>query len=325
MTDPDPPIPAERPIPSPEPPKAATLKASLPPPGMPRPAAAAIDRPPAPPAAPTPHGPTPSHSPRNALPVFTAIGFLCLAFAFFYLWQLIRHDDQPSVDPARIASLEGQTRDLRQVLASFEQRLDTLERRPAATGSAAPVDLRPLESRLSALETRPMTAPAAAPVDLAPLEARLATAERIARVQAASLALEAGQPLGMIPQAPPALARYATAPPPSLATLRAAFPEIARLARAASRPAAASGWADRVTQSLAGLVTIRRGNDVLIGAAAAAILAAARDRLDAGDLPGAVSALDALDPGAAAAAAGWKADAQALLVARAALAAMARP
>jgi hypothetical protein len=79
-----------------------------------------------------------------------------------------------------------------------------------------------------------------------------------------------------------------------------------------------------VTQSLAGLVTIRRGNDVLVGAASSVVLGAAQDRLDAGDLAGAVAALDALDPAAATAAAAWKGDAQALLAARAALAAMAR-
>jgi hypothetical protein len=262
----------------------------------------------------------PSHSPRHALPIFTAIGFLALAAGFFYVWQLARRDDQVPVDPARIASLEGQTRDLRQRLASFETRLIALEQRPVATGGA---DLRPLESRLAALEARPATA--AAPADLGPLEARLATAERIARTQAASLALEAGQPLGALPNAPAALVRFASAPPPTLATLRAAFPEIARRARAASLPGTATSWTERMTQSLAGLVTIRRGNDVLVGAASSVVLAAAQDRLDTGDLAGAITALDALDPAAATVAADWKADARALLAARAALAAMARP
>ena len=121
------------------------------------------------------------------------------------------------------------------------------------------------------------------------------------------------------------MARFAATPPPTLATLRATFPETARLARAASHPAAATTWSDRLGQTLSSLVTIRRGTDVLIGAAAATVLATAQDRLDAADLPGAIAALDALDPAAAAIAAPWKADAQALLAARAALAALARP
>ncbi len=330
MTDPDP---SEHPAPTPEPPrpelpkaepaKPSTLKAALPPPGMPRPAPP-LNEPSKADAAPKPTV-APSHSPRHALPIFTAIGFLTLAAGFFYLWQQSRHDEQPPVDPARIASLEGQTRDLRQRLASFETRLIALEQRPATGGS---VDLRPLEARLGILEARPATTitTAAAPAtDLGPLEARIAAAERIARAQAASLALDAGQPLGLLANAPPALARFATSPPPTLATLRAAFPEIARRARTASQPAAATTWSDRVTQRLAGLVTIRRGNDVLVGAASSVVLAAAQDRLDSSDLAGAVTALDALDPAAATVAAGWKGDAQDVLAARAALAAMARP
>jgi len=343
MTDPDPPTQPERPAAAPEPPapeppqperprpepaKPSTLKAALPPPGMPRPAPPLNEShraDPAPPAATPQPAVTPSHSPRHALPIFTAIGFLALAAGMFYLWQESRHEDQLPVDPARIASLEGQTRDLRQRLASFETRLIALEQRPV-TGGSASVDLRPLEARLGALETRPATVTVAAPaVDLGPLEARLAAAERIARAQAAGLALDAGQPLGALANAPPALARFATSAPPTLATLRASFPEIARRARAASQPGIAPTWSERITQSLAGLVTIRRGNDVLVGAASSVVLAAAQDRLDAGDIAGAVAALDALDPAAAAVAAGWKSDAQAVLAARAALATMARP
>ncbi len=329
MTDPDPSTQPERPIPEPikpepakpEPVKPSSPKAALPPPGMPRPAAPSTEARPVEPKPPF----APSHSPRRALPIFTAIGFLCLAAGFFYVWQLARHDDQIPVDPARIASLEGQTRDLRQRLASFETRLIALEQRPSGSGGP---DLGPLESRLAALESRPPApaAPAiAAPVDLGPLEARLAAAERVARTQAASLALDAGQPLGALPNAPLALTRFANTAPPTLATLRAAFPEVARRARAASLPAGATSWTERMTQSLAGLVTIRRGNEVLVGAASAVVLAAAQDRLDAGDLAGTLLALDALDPAAATAAASWKADAQALLAARAALASMARP
>ena len=305
MTDPAPTPPPERLVPPPEPVKPATLKDVPAPPGTLRPAA--------------------THSPRRALPVFTAIGFLCLAAAVLYLWQARR--DEPQVDPARIASLEGQTRDLRVRLATIDQRIALLEQRPMPAGAPsgppdAGIDLRPLEARLAALESR--AAPQSGLADLSSLEPRLAAAERLGRLQAAGLALDAGLPLGLIAQSPPALARFATVAPPTLSSLRAAFPEIARRARAASHPVAAT-WSDRLGQTLAGLVTIRRGNDVLIGPAASAVLATAQDRLDAADLPGAVAALDTLDPAAAAITAAWKADAQALLAARAALATLARP
>jgi hypothetical protein len=61
-----------------------------------------------------------------------------------------------------------------------------------------------------------------------------------------------------------------------------------------------------------------------VGAPAAVVLGTARDRLEAGDLAGAVAALDGLDGPAAQAMAPWRAHAQSLLDARAALAAMAR-
>jgi hypothetical protein len=67
------------------------------------------------------------------------------------------------------------------------------------------------------------------------------------------------------------------------------------------------------------LVTVRQGDTVLVGAPAAVTLNAARGKLDAGDLAGAVAALSALDGPAAKAMAGWRSDAQALLDARAAL------
>ena len=63
------------------------------------------------------------------------------------------------------------------------------------------------------------------------------------------------------------------------------------------------------------------GAVVLVGSPAAVILGEARLRLDTGDIAGAIAALDALDPGAASAMSPWRAQAQSLLDARAALAA----
>ncbi len=66
-------------------------------------------------------------------------------------------------------------------------------------------------------------------------------------------------------------------------------------------------------------MTVRRGETVLVGSRAAGILEGARVALEAGDLAGAVRILGGLDGAAAAAVAGWRAEAQALLDARAAL------
>ncbi len=261
----------------------------------------------------------------------------------------------PNVDPARVAAiattLDGIRKQLDALkarpeagpvdLAPIEQRLDALEHRPAAP---PPPDLAPLEARVTALEQKPAVKPedpglaakiaslAAAQknteqqADVAAAAAR-ASADRAARlqkVQQAQAALQAGKPLGVLPGAPPALARFATVAPPTEATLRLSFPQAARAAASASEPSTQGlSFAQRMWQRAQALVTVRQGNRVIVGAPASATLAAARTRLDAGDLAGAVAGLDKLDPAAARAMASWRQQAQALLDARAALAAMA--
>ena len=239
----------------------------------------------------------------------------------------------PDLSPltTRIGALEQ-----RQVpnLAPLEARIAALEARPPADSQlAGRIDA--LSARADSLETALRTAQSDLARRLDADEARIATAERNAsqisaladrvdrfvRVQAAQLALNAGQKLGDIPGAPPALARFANAPPPTEATLKLAFPPAAREALAAARPPTegkpllARLWAE--TQDL---VTVRQGDRVLVGDPAAGVLERARAALDAGDLAGAVAAVGALTGAPAQAMAGWLADARALLEARAALA-----
>ena len=237
--------------------------------------------------------------------------------------RLTQLEQRPAAPP--LAPLEDR-------LGTLEQRLTQLEQHPAAAPPAPLEDrLGAVEQRLAQFEQRP-GAPVVAMPDVWPLEQRLAQAEqaistgaaRAARLQAISAALDAGRPLGDIPGAPPALARFSAAGPPTAASLRLAFPAAAAAALQASDPATAGltlPW--RMWQQVQTLLTIRQGDKILVGTPAASVLAQAQARLDAGDLAGAVATLDQLDAAAAKPIAGWREQAQSLLDARAALAGLA--
>ncbi|HEX3349030.1 MAG TPA: mitofilin family membrane protein [Acetobacteraceae bacterium] len=150
------------------------------------------------------------------------------------------------------------------------------------------------------------------------------SAGRADRVQQAIAALEAGQPLGQITNAPPALQQFATTPPPTEAQLRLAFPAAAEAAAEASKPRTDNlSLGDRMWLRIRSLVTVRQGDKVVVGSPAITVLDAARAKLNAGDLAGAVAELDRLDGAAAQAMADWLGQAKSLLAARAALVSMA--
>ncbi len=143
---------------------------------------------------------------------------------------------------------------------------------------------------------------------------------RTARLQMANVALQSGKPLGVIPSAPQALAQFATKPPPTEASLRLSFDAAADAAHSAGQPAKeTTPFLTRVWDRAQSGITVRQGDHIIVGDAVAGVLGHARVLLDAGDLPGAVSALDGLTGPAAAAMAPWRAQAQSLLDARAAL------
>ena len=246
-------------------------------------------------------------------------------------------EPKPASDP-RVASLEQALRQDEQQIAALEAKISSLANRPAA----APVNTSALEARLAALEQRPAQvmpdiagAVAGANADLsakvANLDAKLqqeaskeaAHAMLASRLQAAGLALDLGQKLGDIPGAPPALSRFANAAPPTETALRQSFSSYAAAAEATSRPSSQDhNFAERMLFKVESLVTIRQGDKVLVGSPAAVTLEAAHGKLDAGDLAGAVAALNPLDDAARAAMAPWLNDAKALLDARAALSSM---
>lgn len=146
----------------------------------------------------------------------------------------------------------------------------------------------------------------------------------LAKIQQAALALSSGQPVGNIPGAPPALARYAQTPPPTDAQLKQAYPRAQAQALAAQQPDNASApLGERMWERAQGLITVRRGDEVVVGDTTAIALSQAQEDLDAGDLPGAVKAVESLKGPPAQAMAGWLANAKGLVDARAALAQMA--
>jgi len=224
----------------------------------------------------------------------------------------------PDLKPveARIAALEQRPSPLPSPdLKPLDARITALEQRPAPP---PPPDLAPIEGRLAALEQRP-------PVNLAPLETRVAALEkssgRAAQIEAARIALDAGRKLGSLTNAPPALARFADANPPTEMQLRSEFPDTARAALKAARPdAGGEPLLDRLWSRAQDLVTIREGDRVIVGDSAAGHLARAQAALDAGDLAGAVAAAGSLQGPAAQAMAPWLSRARSLLDARAALA-----
>jgi hypothetical protein len=216
---------------------------------------------------------------------------------------------------------------------SLETRLAEAESRPPAP--AAPATPPPDNSAAIAAQVTAQVAAQLA-TQMAAVEARLKNDEQVQvaltaraasaeRLQQAETALDAGQPLGDLPGAPPALAKFAKAKPPTEAALRLAFPAAASAAADASRPANdGKSLGERILMHASTLLTVKQGNTVVVGAPATTVLGTAETRLEAGDLAGAVAALDGLDSAAARAISGWRGDAQALLDARSALAKMAK-
>lgn len=253
----------------------------------------------------------------------------------------------PAAPPVNLAPVEAR-------IAAVEARapadLGPLDGRIAALEGRKPTDLGPLEARLGALERKQAEDAAALSGKLdaagrqaaalgprleqmetqarqagASLAAVTERAQRLGRVQAAGVALAAGQRLGEIPGAPPALAKFALDAPPTEAGLRLSFDAAAEAAQRASQPAITEGQPllDRMWTRAQQSVTVRQGDRVLVGDPISGVIARSRQALDAGDLAGAVRALDGLAGPARAAMADWIGRAQSLLDARAAVAEMA--
>ena len=211
----------------------------------------------------------------------------------------------------------------RQQIAALAGRIDSIGARQDQLGTAEQGDLVKLNDQIAAL-TAKVTALAAqadastkASSAVSALSAREA---RTAQMGAAAAALAAGRPLGDLADAPPALAKFATQAPPTEASLRLSFDAAAQAARSAGQPTPETvPFFRRMWQRAESSVTVKAGNTLVVGDALSGTLDHARQLLDAGDLSGAVTALDGRSGPAAQAMAPWRAQAQSLLDARAAL------
>ncbi len=258
--------------------------------------------------------------PRRALwPVLLLLGFVILAGGEGYLWKT---QQSLAGQGTAVAVLQAQVADLRAL---------AVRARPGPESIATQADLSLKFATLSA-QVNAMQAELAADhgtlttlqvnaTDLTKLTARIALLNQL---ETARMALDAGMPLGVIANAPPALAQFADTAPPTEAALRLGFADAASAAEAASIAGSARGgfWA-RVMLRLDNFMTVRQGAHVLFGSPASGVLAQAQALLEAGDLAGAVAQVDRLDQTTQQAMGGWLARAKALLAARAALIAMA--
>ena len=211
----------------------------------------------------------------------------------------------------------------RQQLAAVSGRIDSVTARQDQLGTAEQADVAKLNDQISALTAKIAAVGAQADASTkasSAVTALSAKATRTAQLQAAAAALAAGRPLGNIPDAPAALAKFATQAPPTEASLRLSFDSAAQAARQAGQPISQTvPFFARMWQRAESSVTVKAGNTLVVGDALADTLQRARGLLDAGDLAGAVSALGALSGPAAQAVAPWREQAQSLLDARAAL------
>ncbi len=218
-------------------------------------------------------------------------------------------------------------------LASVIARLDALERH-AGTPGVEPGKIESLTSRVDALANRDPAGPLRARLD--DIETRVAgavsreagvagasdRAARLARLEAAGIALAAGSKIGIIQGAPPSLARYADVAPPTEAALRLAYPTVMRAALKVSVvDAKGNSFLDRVLARLRDyrLITVREGDHLVLGDPTVETLEHAHVLLNTGDLAGAAREVGTVSGPPAAVLAGWLADARALVAAREAL------
>lgn len=219
--------------------------------------------------------------------------------------------------PAPVAALDNEAR---KQIAEIAGRLDSVDARANQLGTQEQADAAKFAAQIAALDTQAAAAAKAS----SQLTALASKEAQTAALQAAAVALQAGRPLGAIPGAPPALAQFADKAPPTEAGLRLSFAAAADKAEEAGEPPPPNTpFLDRLWDRAQSTISVRKSGQILVGNSVSGTLEAARHALDAGDIAGAVKALGDLRGPAAQAMAPWKAQAQSLIDARAALASVA--
>lgn len=297
---------------------------------------------PPPEEAPEPAVISPRQQKRDPVPWLYGLGFVILAVAIFYIWQ---YPSEPrDADSPALHAANQQLADMNARLTRLEQRptpdfgkliarVDALDGRVAdQTQLASRLDA--LSGRIESLSGRDQTGLDSINQKIESLTGRVAALEanagavvavtkhlnQIARLQEASFALESGRPLGDLPGAPDALTRFAKIAPPTEASLRLRFPSLEQAALAVRQPDDLNApLVDRVWDRAQSLITIKRGNDVVVGNPVAIALNRAQTALDQGDLKAAVDAVETLTGQPAEVMSNWLNDAKALLNARAAI------
>lgn len=285
-----------------------------------------------------------TRSGRGVLPWLSGLGFLVLAGGIYAVWQYPR---TPGLDT---------THALEQRLSDLDARVGRLEQRPPAVTQAdiarlaTQIDgldakgaeqtqvggrLDALSGRIEALSARLQTGLesdkqqedrlAARIADLEKVEGSLDTVSghlnRVTRIQEAAISLAAGRPVGDIPGAPPALSRFARAAPPTEVQLRLLFAQSEQAAVAAKQPDnSAEPFAERVWERAQNLLTVHRGDEVVVGNPSSVTLGQAKEALYAGDLKSAITIVETLKGQPREAMAHWLAEAKSLEDARIALA-----
>lgn len=257
---------------------------------------------------------------RSAWPYWLAAGFIILAGGEGYLFV---QQQAHQADKTDLAVLQVEVSDLRANAAKTSPLADllTAQAQLAQKQATLTAQLNAVQGQVTT-DHATLTALQMNAQEIGQLTARMALLNTLAT---ARMALNAGQPLGTIPHAAPALAIFANTAPPTLLQLKEAFPDAARHAEAMSLAEANQSnlWA-RVKLQLEGLITITDGSHVVFGPPAAAALNRMRVALSNDDLASALDAAKTLSPATQAAMASWLIPAQQLQAARQALLTMAR-
>ena len=263
----------------------------------------------------------PAPKPRRAAwPFWFTAGFVILAGGEVYLAvQQQAHE----ADKTTLAVLQAQVADMRAAAAQTSPVADLIntQAQMAQKQAMLAAQVNAMQGQM-AQDHGALAAIQASTQDIGKLTQRMAQLNALA---AADMALAAGQPLGVVQNAPPALALFADSAPPTMAQLRENFAAAARNAEAASLSSngQAGFWA-KVKLRLEGLITISNGTHVIFGPPAQAALNQMQAALANDDLAAAVAAANTLNPPTQAAMASWLTPARQLLAARQALASMAR-